>query len=33
MKALVYTAPNETQLREMPMPELVPGEEIGRAHV
>lgn len=26
MKALVYTAPNETQLRELPMPALVPGE-------
>jgi alcohol dehydrogenase len=28
MKALVYTAPNETQLRELPMPELVPGEVV-----
>lgn len=28
MKALVYTAPNETQLRDLPMPELVPGEVV-----
>lgn len=28
MKALVYTAPNETQLHELPMPELVPGEVV-----
>jgi alcohol dehydrogenase len=26
MKALVYTAPNETQIRELPMPDLVSGE-------
>ena len=28
MRALVYTAPNETQLHELPMPELVPGEVV-----
>jgi 2-desacetyl-2-hydroxyethyl bacteriochlorophyllide A dehydrogenase len=28
MKALVYTAPNETQLRELPMPALDPGEVV-----
>jgi 2-desacetyl-2-hydroxyethyl bacteriochlorophyllide A dehydrogenase len=28
MKALVYTAPNETRLHELPMPELVPGEVV-----
>ena len=28
MKALVYTAPNETQLQERPMPDLVPGEVV-----
>ena len=28
MKALVYTAPNETQLRELPPPSLVPGEVV-----
>jgi alcohol dehydrogenase len=28
MKALVYTAPNETQLHELPMPELMPGEVV-----
>ncbi len=30
MKALVYTAPNETQLRELPMPALEPGEVVLR---
>lgn len=28
MKALVYTAPNETQLRDLPKPALVPGEVV-----
>lgn len=28
MKALVYTAPNESQLRDLPEPELVPGEVV-----
>jgi alcohol dehydrogenase len=28
MKALVYTAPNQTQLHELPPPELVPGEVV-----
>jgi 2-desacetyl-2-hydroxyethyl bacteriochlorophyllide A dehydrogenase len=28
MRALVYTAPNETQLHELPMPELVAGEVV-----
>jgi 2-desacetyl-2-hydroxyethyl bacteriochlorophyllide A dehydrogenase len=28
MKALVYTAPNKTELRELPMPELVDGEVV-----
>ena len=30
MKALVYTAPGETQLHDLPPPELVPGEVVLR---